>query len=335
MFISHSSKDVSLVEELIEILEVIGVSDEDIFCTSVEGYGISLGENFLETIKNKLSPHTLVLFLISENFYESPVSLCEMGATWIQSNSHIPILIPPMTFEKVKGVIPLTQGVYINNKDKINSLKLSIENYFGIENNDSIKWEKRRDKILKRIKEIIENNNISNSETREIDVSDEIKNKKLKENINYNNGKNKNHNISESLFLKNPDPTVSLRKKLGRNIYAKYDIHSHENERFEENIGSNEFIERIINSRLELLDYLMKLREKTDYADIPHELRKNINEYVIYCVDKIKNGGKPEKIHHNSRSDLTFKYVKKIFDLVEKYTDSEIRKNEGIKLLDI
>lgn len=157
VFISHSAKNASLAEELIEILESIGVSGENIFCTSVEGHGIPLGKNFLKTIKNKLSQNTLVLFLISENFYESPVSLCEMGATWIQSNIHIPILIPPMTFEKVKGVIPLTQGLYINDKSGINSLKLEIEKFFIIKNGikDFTKWERKRNKFLENIERII------------------------------------------------------------------------------------------------------------------------------------------------------------------------------------
>ncbi|WP_221061590.1 toll/interleukin-1 receptor domain-containing protein [Methanobrevibacter arboriphilus] len=173
VFISHSSKDKHFADELIEILEYIGVPSENIFCTSVEGYGIPLGENFLETIKNELTPNTLVLFLISENFYGSPVSLCEMGATWIQSNFHIPILIPPMTFEKIKGVIPLTEGLLINNKAKINSLKMKIENDLSIKNknNDFTKWERKRNKFLENIEKIIENNNTPSSKTEDINVN--------------------------------------------------------------------------------------------------------------------------------------------------------------------
>lgn len=236
VFISHSSKDKHFADELIEILEYIGVPSENIFCTSVEGYGTPLGENFLETIKNELTPNTLVLFLISENFYGSPVSLCEMGATWIQSNFHIPILIPPMTFEDVEGVIPLTEGLLINDKTKINSLKIKIENDLTIKNkkNDFTKWERKRDKFLKRIEEIIESNNISNSETEDLDTNNEDKNKKLKENINQNisiktsnepNGnelneksldENPNHEINNDSFDK--ISTTDIKNNLKSNL---------------------------------------------------------------------------------------------------------------------
>ena len=53
VFISHAAPDARFVEELIEILEMIG-SRTQIFCTSFSGYGIDLGDNFLEAIKAEL-----------------------------------------------------------------------------------------------------------------------------------------------------------------------------------------------------------------------------------------------------------------------------------------
>jgi hypothetical protein len=152
VFISHSSKDSEIVEELIDILETIGLDSTSIFCTSFGEYGISFGENFLQRIQNELSENTLVLFLISENFYSSPICLCEMGATWVQSKEHIPILVPPFRFEQIEGVIPLTQGLYINNSIELNLLKELLEQKFSIE--DKMKfanWERKRDRILKRL----------------------------------------------------------------------------------------------------------------------------------------------------------------------------------------
>ena len=43
VFISHSSKDKEIVEELIEVLETINIESNQIFCTSFEGYGIEIG----------------------------------------------------------------------------------------------------------------------------------------------------------------------------------------------------------------------------------------------------------------------------------------------------
>ncbi|ORU92386.1 MAG: hypothetical protein A6F72_04770 [Cycloclasticus sp. symbiont of Poecilosclerida sp. N] len=102
VFISHASKDVEVVEKMIEILESIGLDSNQIFCTSFEGYGIELGENFLDSIKGELSSDCLVIFILSKSFYESAVCLCEMGAAWVLVKEHILVLIPPLDFSDVK-----------------------------------------------------------------------------------------------------------------------------------------------------------------------------------------------------------------------------------------
>lgn len=151
IFISHSSKDKDIVEEIIEIIETIGLNSKFIFCSSSEGYGIELGENFLERIKKELDSNTLVVFILSKNFYESPICLCEMGATWVKTNVHIPILLSPFDFTDIKGVIPSTQGFRILDKLKMNSFKEKIENVFSLKPIDNSVWERKRNRILERI----------------------------------------------------------------------------------------------------------------------------------------------------------------------------------------
>jgi len=156
VFISHASKDSEVVEEMIEILESIGLDSNQIFCTSFEGYGIELGENFLDSIKGELSSDSLVIFILSKSFYESPVCLCEMGATWVLAKEHIPVLIPPLGYSDVKGVIPLSQGFKINEPLKLNLFKEKIEKTFLIDNTVSLStWERKRDRILSRIEKSI------------------------------------------------------------------------------------------------------------------------------------------------------------------------------------
>lgn len=156
VFISHAFKDSDIVEEMIEILESIGLDSHQIFCTSFEGYGIELGENFLDSIKGELSSDSLVIFILSKSFYESPVCLCEMGATWVLAKEHIPILVPPLDYADVKGVIPLSQGFKINESLKLNLFKEKIEKVFSLKNTVSIStWERKRDRILTRIEKCI------------------------------------------------------------------------------------------------------------------------------------------------------------------------------------
>lgn len=155
VFISHSSKDKDIVEELIDLLEAIGLNNSQIFCSSFAGYGIELGENFLDRIKNELDSNVLVLFILSKNFYSSEVCLCEMGATWVKTNEHLPILIPPLDFKDIKGVIPLTQGFKITDNSSLTLFRDKITRLFDLKTMNTSVWERKRDKLVKRLNEIL------------------------------------------------------------------------------------------------------------------------------------------------------------------------------------
>lgn len=82
IFISHSTKDSEYVASLVDLLRKIGFTDKDVFCSSYPGYGVPLGKNIYEFLKNCFKDYELfVLFVISkDNYYSSPASLNEMGA---------------------------------------------------------------------------------------------------------------------------------------------------------------------------------------------------------------------------------------------------------------
>lgn len=152
IFISHSKDDSPFVEELIELIEVIGLPPERIFCSSFEGYGIDLGKDFLQVIRDELRGATLVLFLLTRSFYSSPICLCEMGAAWVVGREHIPILVPPFDFSEVRGVIPLTQGFKLNEPLKLTLFKQKLESLFHLQPKlAEPTWEKKRDNIIARI----------------------------------------------------------------------------------------------------------------------------------------------------------------------------------------
>lgn len=158
IFISHSSNDKLIVEQLIDLFEIIGVDNSSIFCSSFEGYGVMLGENFLDRIRDEINEDVLMVFVLSNNYYSSTISICEMGAAWVKTKHHIPMLIPPFGYRDVKGVIPLTQGMKVNELEKFNTLKKMIEQLFEIESIDFAIWERKRNNIIANINQIIKEN---------------------------------------------------------------------------------------------------------------------------------------------------------------------------------
>ncbi|WP_461256141.1 toll/interleukin-1 receptor domain-containing protein, partial [Treponema sp. R80B11-R83G3] len=93
IFISHSSKNKSIADKLVDLIETgIGVSSDNIFCSSLEGMGIPSGKNFINFIKEQITEPKIVILLLTQSYYKSIFCLCELGASWALSHNIIPII---------------------------------------------------------------------------------------------------------------------------------------------------------------------------------------------------------------------------------------------------
>ena len=106
IFISHSSKDRDYVFLIVDFLEDIGLRSEQLFCSSVPGYGIPLNEDIFDYLKTQFQDYNLhVIFVLSKNYYESAACMNEMGAAWVLQNKYTTILLPGFDFSDIKGSI--------------------------------------------------------------------------------------------------------------------------------------------------------------------------------------------------------------------------------------
>lgn len=153
VFISHSSKDKAFVEALVELLEGIGLDKNTLFCSSVPGYWIGLSKDIFEALQSLFSNRSLyVIFVQSPNFYQSPVSLNEMGAAWAVRAEYCSILTPEMEFSKMTAVVNSHHtAIKVNNEDakaRLTEMKDSILSFLGKPDISPIIWERKRDKFL-------------------------------------------------------------------------------------------------------------------------------------------------------------------------------------------
>lgn len=156
IFISHSSKDKAYADALVELLEHLGFDENNLFCSSIFGYGIPLGEDIYEYLKNQFNTYNLhVIFMLSENYYKSIACLNEMGAAWILHNSYTTILLPGFTFEEIKGAVNPNQislkldGDLDEVKERLGQLKNNFQKTFGLNPISDIRWEKKRDDFIR------------------------------------------------------------------------------------------------------------------------------------------------------------------------------------------
>lgn len=67
LFISHSSRDIVYVSYFVQLLRAIGITEQTMFCSSIKGYGIPLGENIYDYLKQQFQNYRLKVIFIFLN----------------------------------------------------------------------------------------------------------------------------------------------------------------------------------------------------------------------------------------------------------------------------
>lgn len=160
LFISHSSKDVEYVKCFIELLENIGISEKQLFCSSLPEYGVPLNQDIYDYLKSQFENYSLqVFFFLSDHYYESAACLNEMGAAWVLQASYYSILLPKFEFKNIRGAInPNKISIKLDNVDckaRLNELKDKLIYDFKLQSISQTKWERHRDDFTKKIGAII------------------------------------------------------------------------------------------------------------------------------------------------------------------------------------
>ena len=149
LFISHAVADAPVVKFFVNLLESgIGISPKRIFCTSNKGQGIRPGAEFKSSIHENLDEATIVISLISENYYNSPFCMCELGGTWLKAKDFIPILIPPIRFGDMKAVLHGLQALKIQTAEDLDELRDELAERLGFKPLPTPRWNEKRNEFL-------------------------------------------------------------------------------------------------------------------------------------------------------------------------------------------
>ncbi|RJE75741.1 toll/interleukin-1 receptor domain-containing protein [Reichenbachiella sp. MSK19-1] len=139
IFISHSSRNKDYGILLVELLRNLGIKEDEIIFTSNVAYGIPVGQNIFHWLKSQIEEKPFVIYLLSEQYYESIACLNEMGAAWIIENDHAAIFTPDFDLsseEFQSGALdPREIGFYINDEERVLSFIQLLSNSFKLSNN--------------------------------------------------------------------------------------------------------------------------------------------------------------------------------------------------------
>lgn len=163
VFISHASKDKSFVELFVNLLEDIGLSETEIVCSSIPRYGIPLGKDIYDWLSEQFQNCDLhIIFILSDNYYNSVACLNEMGAAWVLKQKYDTVLLPEFDFPQIKGAInPQQIGIKLDSdctelNQRLNELKDSLIDEFELNSMSASKWERHRNEFVSKISSVTE-----------------------------------------------------------------------------------------------------------------------------------------------------------------------------------
>jgi len=156
IFVSHAVKDKALADALVDLLETgTEISSDDIFCSSLEGLGIPSGQDFITYIKNQIQHPDAVILLLTENYFASQFCLCELGAAWAMSHNAFPLLVPPLKYADVKGVLLSTQLDQIDSDSDLDRFLENLHEKLALTHAKVTRWGAKKRQFLKRLPDLL------------------------------------------------------------------------------------------------------------------------------------------------------------------------------------
>jgi hypothetical protein len=146
IFISHAVADTDLAKLLVDLLkEAVGVPTSAIFCSSVKGHHVPLGEDFNAYIKQKIQKPKLVILLMTPAYMESSFCLMELGAAWALGSTNVAIVVPPIDYDTVTKTLGLKQAWKISDKSGLIDLRDTVRKAIpSLEKRSEHTWEDKR-----------------------------------------------------------------------------------------------------------------------------------------------------------------------------------------------
>ena len=133
VFVSHSSKDEEIVNAFITLLtRGAGLSQEDIFCTSIDGMKITNGEGIREHIQENVNGADFAILLVSKNYKASEVCLNEMGAVWAMDKKVKAYVFPDLQEERVGWLINDKAAEKLNDETALASLYEELQQFYKL-----------------------------------------------------------------------------------------------------------------------------------------------------------------------------------------------------------
>jgi len=152
VFVSHATVDSELVEQFVDIiLKNCGLTEADIFVSSIPGMDIPAGRDLLAAVRTEVSETTLVIALITPTYPTRPVCVAELGAAWGVAGKLLPILAPGINRNQLDGVLTGMKVEYLDQEKALDEIAARIEAETGRRPESQASWTRAKKKWLRHV----------------------------------------------------------------------------------------------------------------------------------------------------------------------------------------
>lgn len=156
LFVSHATADSELVEQFVDvILRGCGLTEADIFVSSIPGMDIPAGSDLLATVRAEVTDTTLVLALITLTYPTRPVCLAELGAAWGVAGKLLPVLVPGIDRAHLDGVLTGMKLDYLDQEQTLDHIAKRIETETGRRPASPASWTRAKQKWLRAVGDLV------------------------------------------------------------------------------------------------------------------------------------------------------------------------------------
>ena len=149
LFISHSSKDQELAEKLTELVKnALRLSSDEIRCTTIDGYRLPGGAKTNEQIKREVRDSIAFIGLISTAAADSMYVLFELGARWGSDKHLLPLLVPGVSTDILKGPLSDLNALSCGNVAQLHQLVKDLADVLTITPENPAVYQRYIDGIL-------------------------------------------------------------------------------------------------------------------------------------------------------------------------------------------
>ena len=155
VFISHSSKDKQYVTDFVNHILCLGIglSPDDIFCTSIEDMTMRNGEDIRMHIQENIRSAEYSFLLVSNNYKASEVCVNEMGAVWAYEANVRLFLLPNTDFTSIGWLCDTRKADKLTDSVALDRLYKEMVEYFSLKEN-LIHWSQQREMFVGRVRTI-------------------------------------------------------------------------------------------------------------------------------------------------------------------------------------